>query len=426
MKLYSNNNPASRLEFISLIYFTLALVATVKAILTGDNSFYWMAHLVFICLFIIVLFSTNALRVLITQFTGNFGGVCLLFFLFYYMVMAIGYQDAVVSSNHIRYITRAVIPGFLTGFVLFSKTGILSVRGFPKLHQSIRSFLLNTPLLVSLLFCLLAIVLVLSMFLSIRRTDIFLITNITEGDEIDYQAFGEYALLVFIGALTILYYYLKQKRDYYITFCSIVFCLGFVFSIALALVGSNKELVALILILLMCVVYAKPKNYVIKHNKIRLKKLFIVLSILLFCGAVSFYISGIELPYLRIFGFGQQTSLLENESLVSRINIFMDTGIDQLSINPLFGNLGADYIVGRPGSYIHSIISVQSHLGMIGTLLLLGYLMHRLYRLYANDGRSLLKIITPPILFVSLVGTFFTWFVFWFLIGALFAPRNDS
>ena len=131
------------------------------------------------------------------------------------------------------------------------------------------------------------------------------------------------------------------------------------------------------------------------------------------------------LPHLRIFGFSQNTSLLENESLVSRIDIFMNTGIDQLSINPLFGNLGADYIVGQPGSYIHSIISVQSHLGMIGTFLLLGYLLHRFYRLYVNDGRSVLKIITPPILFISFIGTFFTWLVFWFLVGALFAPRKD-
>jgi len=424
MKLYSNTNPASRLEFISLIYFTVALFATVKAILTGDNSFYWIAHFVFICLFIIVLFSTNALRVLITQFIGNFGGVCLLFFLFYYMVMAVGYQDTVVSSNHIRYITRAVIPGFLTGFVLFSKTGILSVRGVPKLHQSIRSFLLNTPLLVSLLLCLLLIFFVLSLFLSIQRTDIFLITNITEGDKIDYQAFGGYALLVFIGALKIIHYYLKQKRDYYIIFCFIVILLGFVFSILLALVGSNKELVTVILILLMCVIYAKPKNYLIINNKIRLKILFLI-SILLLCGTFTFYVSGLELPHLRIFGFSQNTSLLENESLVSRIDIFMNTGIDQLSINPLFGNLGADYIVGQPGSYIHSIISVQSHLGMIGTFLLLGYLLHRFYRLYVNDGRSVLKIITPPILFISFIGTFFTWLVFWFLVGALFAPRKD-
>jgi len=135
--------------------------------------------------------------------------------------------------------------------------------------------------------------------------------------------------------------------------------------------------------------------------------------------------SDIELPMLRIFGFQGEASLLENPSLISRVEILQGVGIKQLSINPVFGNLGAEYIVGRPGEYIHSLISVQSHLGIIGSFLLFAYLLHRLYRLYANSCRFVLKMITPPILFISFIGTFFTWVVFWFLAGALFAPRKD-
>ena len=194
----------------------------------------------------------------------------------------------------------------------------------------------------------------------------------------------------------------------------------------MAITGATKEPVAVFLILLMCIIYAKPKNYIIKHNKIRLTTLFNLLFILLFSGVVLFYVLNLELPYLKIFGYEEQKSLLENQSLIDRINIFLDTGIDQLSINPLFGNLGAEHIVGSSGDYIHSIISVQSHLGIIGSLFLLGYLIHRLFRIYAIEGRSVLKMITPPILFISIIGTFFTWFGFWFLMGALFAPRKDS
>lgn len=423
MKLYSNNNPSYRLEFIALIFFTLSLINATLIIMTGRVFF--RPTIIFLYLFIIILVSTNALRVLITQFLGNLGGVCLLSFLFYYLVMAIGYPDTQISSDHISRITKSVMPFFLAGFVMFGKIELHSIHEFPKHSQSIRSILLNTPLIASLLFCLLVIALITSMFWSIRRADIFLIKNFAEHGGIHYQAFGFFALLTFIGVLKIIHYYLKQKKDYYITFCFIVICVWFVFSVSLALVGSNKGLFALVLILLMCIIYAKPKNYVIKHNKIRLKKLFIVLSILLFCGGASFYISGIELPYLKIFGYGDQTSLLKNQSLVDRIEIFMDEGIDQLFINPVFGNLGAEYIVGTPGRYIHSIISVQSHLGIIGSFLLLSYFIHRLYRLYANDGRSVLKMITPPIFFISLIGAFFAWPGLWFLIGALFAPRKD-
>jgi len=425
MKVYSNNNSAYRLEFIALIYFTLVLFASVNLILTGDNSYFWKAHFVFIASFIIILFSTNALSLLLTQFLGNFGGVCLLCFLFYYLIMTLGYPNSQITSDHLYYITRAVIPGFLLGFVFLGKIEILRVREFPKLSQSIRSILLNSPMIVSLLFYLLLVIAILATMWSIRRTDIFLITNVAELDQLYYQTFGRYALLAFIGALMILYYYLKPKRNYYIIFCFIVICLGFIISITLALVGSNKELVALVLILFMCIIYAKPKHFLIKHQKIYLKNLFIVLLVLLLCSTAWFYVSGIELPYLRIFGFQESTSILENRSLISRIEMLMGTGIEQIAINPVFGNLGAEHIVGGPGGYIHSLISVQSHLGMIGTFLLLGYLIHRLYRLYANDGRSALKMITPSILFISFIGTFFIWLPFWFLIGALFAPRKD-
>jgi hypothetical protein len=425
MKIYSNNSLTYRLEFIALIYFTLTLIASANLTLTGDNSYFWKAHFAFIASFIIILFLTNTLSVVITQFVRNFGGVCLLLFLFYYFIMTVGYPNPQISSNHLRCITREVIPGFLLGFVFSGKIEILRVHEFPKLSQSIRSILLNSPIIVSLLFYLFIVIAILAAMWSIRRTDIFLITNIADLDQLYYQTFGKYSLLAFIGALMILYYYLKQKRNYYIIFCFIVICLGFIVIITLAMVGSNKELVALTLILFMCISYAKPKHFLLKHNKIYLGNLLIVLLVLLLCGAAWFCVSGIELPYLRIFGFQESTSVLESRSLISRIEMFMDTGIEQIAINPVFGNLGAEYIVGRPGGYIHSLISVQSHLGMIGTFLLLGYLTHRLYRLYANDGRSVLKMITPSILFISFIGTFFTWLPFWFLIGALFAPRKD-
>lgn len=425
MKLYSNNYPFYRLDFIVLIYFTLVLLASVYLVLTGDNSYFWKAHFVFIGAFIIILFSTNALEVLIAQFIGNFGGVCLLCFLFYYLIMAAGYPDSQIASNHLRYITRNVIPGFLLGYVFLGKIEIRKVCELPKPSQSIRSILLNSSLIVSLLFYLFVIFFILAALWSIRRTDIFLIANVANIDQLSYQTFGEYALLAFIGVLMTLHYYLKQKRDYYLIFCFIVFCLGFLLSISLALVGSNKELITLVLLLFMCVIYAKPDNFLFKYPKVRLKKLFIILSVLLVCCVAWFYLADVELPYLRIFGYQKQSSIIENRGLTSRIEILMGTGMEQLSINPVFGDLGAEYKVGRPGDYIHSLISIQSHLGMMGAFLLLAYLIHRIYRLYANGGRSVLKMITPPILFISFVATFFSWLVFWFLIGALFAPRKD-
>lgn len=422
MKPDLDNNPEYCLESIPMIYFTLALISVAYEIVAGIILL--KAYFFLLFFLIILLFSTDILRVLLKNFLGNFGGVCLLGFLFYYVIMAVGYPDPLVSSDHLYRITRNIIPCFLAGIILFGNIKIRSVHEFPKFSQSIQSILLNTPLIIALLFCLLVLALIVFTFLSVKRTDIFLITKLQD-DDINYQLFGQYALLTYISSLTILYYFLKQKNNYYITFCSVIIGLSFLFSVALSLVGSNKELVALVLTLALCVIYAKPKNYLIRQNKIRFKTVFTFLFVLLLCGAAALYISHLELPPLRIFDYQKKINLSENESLVSRIDIFKKTGIEQLSINPLFGNLGAETVVARRGEYIHSIISVQSHLGMMGSLLLLGYLIHRFYHLYNNDGRSVLKMITPPIFFISLVGTFFTWPVLWFLMGCLFAPRKD-
>ena len=178
MKVYSNNNPVYRLEFIALIYFTLILFASAYLILTGDNRYFCKAHFVFIASFIIILFSTNALSLLLSQFLGNFGGVCLLWFLFYYLIMTLGYPDTQITSDHLRYITRGVIPGFLLGFIFSGKIKTLRLRGFTKFPRSIRSVLVNSPMIVSLLFYLLVVIAILDAMWSIRRTDIFLITPV--------------------------------------------------------------------------------------------------------------------------------------------------------------------------------------------------------------------------------------------------------
>ncbi len=429
--LYPNNNATFRLDFIPSIYFTLCLLDISILITTGSNLFV-KPYLVFLFFFILILFSTNALRVLIVQSIRNFGGICLISFLFYYLVMALGYPDAQISIIHTNYIIKTIVPIILIGFTLFGRIDILSIQPFSKFSPLIRSILFNTVTIGALLFSIIQTAFLISIFYSNERIDLFLIKNVVSKtqdlDELPYQSFGLYALLAFIASLKILHYYFILNKDSFIKYCFITFCLVFIYSLPAALLGSIKEPAVMVLISLFSIIYAKPKNYLFKNNKIHTKRFFCVLSIFILSIAGAFFIPHIKLPPLRFFDYQEHLSLsplLTNQSLTSRKQIMMDTGADQLSINPIFGDLGAEYRTNRPGGYIHSLISVQSHLGIIGTLLLLGYLIHRLYRLYANHGRSVLKMITPPILLIALIGTFFWWPGFWFLIGALFAPRRD-
>ena len=115
---------------------------------------------------------------------------------------------------------------------------------------------------------------------------------------------------------------------------------------------------------------------------------------------------------------------IASTSIGSRLQILFESGIEQLAINPLTGDLAAEEIVGNPGGYIHSILSVQSHLGIIGSVLLFCFLAERLIELYRSGDNAILKVVTPPIVLMAVIGTFFTWMPLWFLIGALYTVRR--
>ena len=117
---------------------------------------------------------------------------------------------------------------------------------------------------------------------------------------------------------------------------------------------------------------------------------------------------------------------LADSSIQSRLDIFLNSSIDQLAVNPVFGNLAADKIVGHPGYYIHSIVSVQTHLGFIGSVFLFIFILHCIVNLYSNKRYPTLKILTFFIMIVSFIGTFFTWMPLWFLIGSLYSANLNS
>ncbi len=123
---------------------------------------------------------------------------------------------------------------------------------------------------------------------------------------------------------------------------------------------------------------------------------------------------------------GNEELGIAGASIQSRLQILLESGLQQLAVNPLTGDLAADEIVGHPNGYIHSILSVQSHLGIIGSILLFCFLTERLIKLYRSNGNAVLKVVTPPIMLMALIGTFFIWMPLWFLVGALYSIQRQS
>ena len=99
----------------------------------------------------------------------------------------------------------------------------------------------------------------------------------------------------------------------------------------------------------------------------------------------------------------------------------------------MFGNLTADALTTGPGTYAHSLLSVFSHLGLVGAALFTMYLV-ALYReimlppiglpsFYSGAKYPLFRaMILGGLIGYGLIGTFFTWMPLWFALGLLFPP----
>ncbi|OGQ53064.1 MAG: hypothetical protein A3J24_05070 [Deltaproteobacteria bacterium RIFCSPLOWO2_02_FULL_53_8] len=423
--------PTFRVGAVSLLYLTAGLAATVLLVVSGDNSYFRPAHLAFVVALAVLAISTNMASVLIKRFLGNWGGLCLFGFLFYYLIMATGYPNERISNDHIRYLYSSVIPGFLIGFVAFGYISPASFRAVRIFPSGLRRFMVAAPIVIALFAYILLVVATFIPLVAIRRTDIFLITNLVEDDDIAYQLFGTYMLLAYCVAFSLAYRLYARGpavTGRFLGFVSVQSLVAVVVGMSLALVGSTKELVALILMLVLTIAYAKPRNWIFRGTTVRLRNAALLAVLVTVCGGVVVWrwLSGFDLPPLALFGFQENTSILRHPSLVSRMDILFGAGLAQLSLSPILGDLGAEHIVGGAGRYIHSLISVQSHLGAIGAVCLLGFLVHRLHRIYGVGRHEALKVIAPPILFVAVMATFFVWMPFWFVVGALFAPYVSS
>lgn len=122
----------------------------------------------------------------------------------------------------------------------------------------------------------------------------------------------------------------------------------------------------------------------------------------------------------------EQEFAVGGSSIASRLRILVDSGMEQLAVNPLFGDLAVDHVVGKPGYYVHSILSIQTHFGIIGSILFFSCLIERIVALYRSHGNILIKTFFPPLMILATIGTLFTWMPLWFAIGALYTIRQPT
>ncbi len=138
-----------------------------------------------------------------------------------------------------------------------------------------------------------------------------------------------------------------------------------------------------------------------------------------------------DLEQFRFFGFSEGT--IGGNSVASRLRILSSDFLTQFAYSPLFGNLLVDELTTGEGTYSHSLVSLLSHMGVIGTALFVAYVVS----VYRDIGRSggmfgsyfsdmdigvlRMMLVTIALVF-ALAATFFTWMPLWFALGLLCPP----
>jgi len=216
------------------------------------------------------------------------------------------------------------------------------------------------------------------------------------------------------------------------------------------LIGSNTAFVCIAgitsIVLIHFFVLMGEKHVEYKHFKVSFfalllgawrKKLFVAIAcytgILSIAVVFLFFYFENNVGQFRITGFGEGSL----SSIDSRVEIFRNNFIQHLAYNPVFGNAQVEKLTTGEGSYVHSLLSIATHLGIVGAALF-ATLIARIYKEINLNGNSWISLsgntryslfrflILGFILLYSLVATFYTWLPLWFSLGAfgLSAPHK--
>lgn len=226
---------------------------------------------------------------------------------------------------------------------------------------------------------------------------------------------------------------------------------AFMALVASQLFGSNSATAVILGIYLITLVMTLilPKrsiwiNYIKQKIWLPWSKRFVkqlsfmaVLGLLMFIILLMLIITitDFDIASLRLLGFGSGT----NTSLLSRMEILLETGPDQIGYAPFFGNINVAYLTtGNAGRTLHSFFPyVIANLGLVGFIIVLTLFSSVLVQMYREGKRmkgvdlydyqtniiSLYSIfVFIYILFFANLATGVSWAVLWFTLGFISKP----
>ncbi len=362
--------------------------------------------------------------------------VILFFFLFYFFV-----KFYFESGNGQE--TRELIVG-TTGGVLFALVmGLLASSSLAVIYdlRQVRA-VSGLIYLLALIYVLVSLALVAIVFqghFADVRTDKLLISENTG----KYQRIGD-LLIMLVMTVVALGCVLIASASRNSLIRSVPASVLILFLAALAgftaqIVGSNKGIVvpvvlALIYLMVMMVAVMNlgdKRRIGIAHMifgslGVKLILASIIAGGLLFAFAdtlIAYF--NIDVSGLRITGFGSD----DRSSIDSREEIFKQNFMTHFTYSPFFGNTQVDKLTTGAGTYVHSVLSVFTHLGLFGGLMFTAFIIsvyHDITRkkrssensLYANSRYGIFRLLAfMAMLIMCGFSAFFTWMPLWFAFG---------
>lgn len=349
-----------------------------------------------------------------------------------------------------NYELKQLTVGTTGGILLFYLIGVLCGFYLSVYRKSQKNFLL---LNVYLVFFLLYSIWLYKYFAGrlLSREDILYVEGVSGG----YQRSGNFLTICYILVssffLVLSLSFNKIKKANQVLWSLIYIAGTFLLLICSQMIGSNSataNILAIFLITMTVVFIASNKKNLSSYinNNLSLpvsKKSFksivkySITSIIILVFSLIYLIDylNFDISRLRVTGFGAGN----NTSLTSRFEILTDTGFEQLTYAPMFGNLNVAYLTtGRAGKTLHNLFpNIIAELGLIGLIIFISLLYYSFKKLYkeakVRTGTRLgfnQAIISTWAMFILIylviyanLSVGFSWIVIWFLLG-FFSTKN--
>jgi hypothetical protein len=305
------------------------------------------------------------------------------------------------------FIFSTILPGFLLGIlgnVDYSRSILLGKFLRKRRHEKVKIKYLKIVLISVFLFVIYQI----SLYQIDFNSVLFTVNNSL------YQSIGDYYIIFYCGLLAIRENAINSSLTGRISFTSsITVVVEILISVFfLQLIGSNKASLSILIMGSLYLYYSGSSSL-----KSRFRQLFALVITFILGYIVWFKYFDLDMiSGLRFFREAQDDSVLNNSSWVSRVDQWSKSD-DLFAGNLIFGDINNI-------NYLHSsIATIITHAGLIGTLFFSWFFVVQGYYIYFRRDDKLLKSVTLPIIFVSVISSVFWWLPLWFLVGLMYARK---